>query len=48
MSPLSYVVTGGGRAVVERLAAAGGMVVVVERDAGAVDWLARHPVTGRL
>ncbi|MEU1233290.1 SDR family NAD(P)-dependent oxidoreductase [Micromonospora aurantiaca] len=52
MSPLSYVVTGGGRgvgrAVVERLAADGGTVVVVERDTGALDWLARHPLADRL
>ncbi|MDW3849683.1 SDR family oxidoreductase [Micromonospora sp. BRA006-A] len=52
MSPLSYVVTGGGRgvgrAIVERLAADGGTVVVVERDTSALDWLARHPLTDRL
>lgn len=52
MSPLSYVVTGGGRgvgrAVVERLAADGGTVVVVERDTSALDWLARHPLADRL
>ncbi|MEU9515359.1 SDR family oxidoreductase [Micromonospora sp. NPDC048169] len=52
MSPLSYVVTGGGRgvgrAVVERLVADGGTVVVVERDTSALDWLARHPLADRL
>ncbi|MEU7760092.1 MULTISPECIES: SDR family NAD(P)-dependent oxidoreductase [Micromonospora] len=52
MSPLSYVVTGGGRgvgrAVVERLAADGGTVVVVERDTSALDWLARHTLADRL
>ena len=52
MSPLSYVVTGGGRgvgrAIVERLAADGGTVVVVERDTSALDWLARHPLADRL
>ncbi|MBF5032701.1 MULTISPECIES: SDR family oxidoreductase [unclassified Micromonospora] len=52
MSALSYVVTGGGRgvgrAVVERLAADGGTVVVVERDTSALDWLARHPLADRL
>ncbi|MFI7305527.1 SDR family NAD(P)-dependent oxidoreductase [Micromonospora aurantiaca] len=52
MSPLSYVVTGGGRgvgrAIVERLAADGGTVVVVERDTNALDWLANHPLADRL
>ncbi|MEW2539906.1 SDR family NAD(P)-dependent oxidoreductase [Micromonospora chalcea] len=52
MSPLSYVVTGGGRgvgrAIVERLATDGGIVVVVERDTSALDWLARHPLADRL
>ncbi|MET7472576.1 SDR family oxidoreductase [Micromonospora sp. NPDC005222] len=52
MSPLSYVVTGGGRgvgqAIVERLAADGGTVVVVERETSALDWLARHPLADRL
>ena len=52
MTPLSYVVTGGGRgvgrAIVERLAADGGTVVVVERDTSALDWLARHPLADRL
>ncbi|MEU4480797.1 SDR family oxidoreductase [Micromonospora sp. NPDC023966] len=48
----SYVVTGGGRgvgrAIVERLAADGGTVVVVERDEAALDWLAGHPAADRL
>ncbi|MGA4686567.1 SDR family NAD(P)-dependent oxidoreductase [Micromonospora sp. AB353] len=52
MSPLSYVVTGGGRgvgrAIVERLAADGGTVVVVERDTSALDWLANHSLADRL
>ncbi len=46
------VVTGGGRgvgrAVTHRLATAGVTVVVVERDAEAVDWLAGHPAADRL
>lgn len=45
-------VTGGGRgvgrAVVRRLVATGTTVVVVERDADAVDWLAGHPAADRL
>ncbi|MFC8296808.1 SDR family NAD(P)-dependent oxidoreductase [Micromonospora orduensis] len=48
----SCVVTGGGRgvgrAVVRRLVATGATVVVVERDADAVDWLAGHPAADRL
>ncbi|MEU1847344.1 SDR family NAD(P)-dependent oxidoreductase [Micromonospora sediminicola] len=52
MNARSYVVTGGGRgvgrAVVERLAGDGGTVVVVERDADALDWLAGHPDADRL
>ncbi|MBM0235492.1 SDR family oxidoreductase [Micromonospora sp. STR1_7] len=50
--PTSCVVTGGGRgigrAVVQRLVATGATVVVVERDADAVDWLAGHPAADRL
>ncbi|WP_433114857.1 SDR family NAD(P)-dependent oxidoreductase [Micromonospora sp. CA-246542] len=46
------VVTGGGRgvgrAVTQRLVTAGVTVVVVERDAEAVDWLAGHPAADRL
>jgi NAD(P)-dependent dehydrogenase (short-subunit alcohol dehydrogenase family) len=49
---VSCVVTGGGRgvgrAVVQRLVATGATVVVVERDADAVDWLAGHPAADRL
>ncbi|WFE41817.1 SDR family oxidoreductase [Micromonospora sp. WMMD998] len=52
MSARSFVVTGGGRgvgrAIVERLAGDGDAVVVVERDASATDWLARHPAADRL
>jgi NAD(P)-dependent dehydrogenase (short-subunit alcohol dehydrogenase family) len=48
----SYVVTGGGRgvgrAIVERLVADGGTVVVLERDPTAVAWLAAHPEGRRL
>ncbi|RAO59979.1 SDR family NAD(P)-dependent oxidoreductase [Micromonospora saelicesensis] len=50
--PTSCVVTGGGRgvgrAVVERLLATGATIVVLERDADAVDWLADHPAADRL
>jgi NAD(P)-dependent dehydrogenase (short-subunit alcohol dehydrogenase family) len=46
------VVTGGGRgvgrAVTQRLMTTGVTVVVVERDAEAVDWLAGHPAADRL
>ncbi|MGC4770375.1 SDR family NAD(P)-dependent oxidoreductase [Micromonospora sp. DT44] len=46
------VVTGGGRgvgrAVTQRLVTNGVTVVVVERDAEAVDWLAGHPVADHL
>ncbi|SCF44943.1 SDR family NAD(P)-dependent oxidoreductase [Micromonospora mirobrigensis] len=49
---MSHVVTGGGRgvgrAVVERLLAAGGTVVVIERDPVAVDWVPAHPAGGRI
>ncbi|MFC4019873.1 SDR family NAD(P)-dependent oxidoreductase [Micromonospora sp. GCM10011542] len=49
---MSCVVTGGGRgvgrAVVERLVATAATVVVVERDADAVDWLTGHPAADRL
>ncbi|MEU4214738.1 SDR family oxidoreductase [Actinoplanes sp. NPDC026623] len=48
----SYVVTGGGRgvgrAVVERLAGAGGDVAVIEFDDAALDWAGTHPAAGRI
>lgn len=48
----SYVVTGGGRgigrAVVERLLASGGHLVVVERDQTALDWVGTHPAAARI
>lgn len=46
------VVTGGGRgigrAIVERLLADGGHVVVIELDAAVVEWTRAHPAGGRL
>ena len=48
----SYVVTGGGRgvgrAIVERLAGAGGAVVIIEMDEAALDWVPGHPAAARL
>ncbi|MBF9130799.1 SDR family oxidoreductase [Plantactinospora sp. S1510] len=50
--PSSYVVTGGGRGIgrvlVERLLGGADHVVVIERDAAALDWMADHPAAGRL
>ncbi|MBY8875146.1 SDR family oxidoreductase [Micromonospora sp. PLK6-60] len=49
---MAHVVTGGGRgvgrAVVERLLAAGGTVVVIEREPAALDWVAGHPAGDRV
>ncbi|PZG00664.1 SDR family NAD(P)-dependent oxidoreductase [Micromonospora deserti] len=49
---MSCVVTGGGRgvgrAIVERLLAAGDTVVVIEREPAAVAWLRPHPAADRL
>ncbi len=49
---MSYVVTGGargvGRAITERLADAGGAVVVIELDEAALEWMPGHPAAGRL
>jgi NAD(P)-dependent dehydrogenase (short-subunit alcohol dehydrogenase family) len=39
---------GVGRAIVERLAEAGGTVVVIEMDEAALDWVAGHPAAARL
>jgi NAD(P)-dependent dehydrogenase (short-subunit alcohol dehydrogenase family) len=48
----SYVVTGGGRgvgrAIVERLLADGGVVVAVELDPPALDWVDAHPAGDRV
>jgi len=50
MAARSHVVTGGGRgigrAIAERLAGDGDRVVIVERDAAALDWVATHPLAG--
>ncbi|MFC0002700.1 SDR family NAD(P)-dependent oxidoreductase [Micromonospora siamensis] len=49
---MSHVVTGGGRgvgrAVVERLLATGGTVVVIEQDPAAVEWVRTHPAGDRI
>jgi len=48
----SSVVTGGGRgvgrAIVARLAADGGTVVIIEMDEAALDWVPAHPAADRL
>ena len=48
----SYVVTGGGRgigrALVERLVAAGDTVVAIEQDPAALAWAKQQPAGGRL
>ncbi|MBX6751142.1 MAG: SDR family oxidoreductase [Micromonosporaceae bacterium] len=50
--PSSYVVTGGGRgvgrAVVERLVAGNGHVVVIEFDPAALAWVEHHPAAERI
>jgi len=48
MSSSSYVVTGGGRAIVEGLVATGVTVAVVEFDEPALDWIGTHPAADRL
>jgi NAD(P)-dependent dehydrogenase (short-subunit alcohol dehydrogenase family) len=48
----SFVITGGGqgigRAIVERLVADGGVVAVVEFEAGTLAWVDGHPAGGRI
>lgn len=48
----AYVVTGAGRgvgrAIAERLLANGAYIVIVERDASALDWTREHPAASRL